>query len=262
MVRTHSYGFGIFSFQINRSALRAYGYLFFALLALVMVWESNKSAQALFAPAIPAESIRLRILADSDSPRDQWIKAEIRDAIVAALTPSADDPQTLEEARGAIAGRLAEMEQLANELLRANGFDYTARAELGLVPFPAKMYGGIVYPAGEYEALRVTLGDGRGQNWWCVLFPPLCFVEGTTSQPSAKEEGTLRTGKAEAQTADKGDQASTATAKSAKASKTADATDAGTSATQQDNENDEPKVKFFLWELIKKLIAFIKGLFS
>ncbi|GAB2721607.1 stage II sporulation protein R [Paenibacillus thermoaerophilus] len=253
MVRTHSYGFAGFSLTINRSVLRAYGYLLFALIALVMIWESNKEMQALLNPVIPEESIRLRILAQSDAPRDQWIKGKIRDAIVASLAASASEPQTLEEARAAIGGRLAELEAMANEMLRANGFEYTAHVELGVVPFPAKMYGHVVYPAGEYEALRVTLGDGLGQNWWCVLFPPLCFVDGTTGEASAKTEGTMKTGKAEAKSSGKEG------AVSAKSAAPAADDDAGDARQEQ---ADQPEVKFFLWELIKKLIAFLKGLFS
>jgi stage II sporulation protein R len=148
-------------------------------------WEHSKAdavlAQGLNidsdAAAIPQESIRLRILADSDAPADQVLKRRIRDAVIDAMNEWVTGPQTLEEARAAILEHLPEIEQLAADMAAEAGFKYGAKAELGLVPFPTKVYGREVYPAGDYEALRITLGRGLGQNWWCVLFPPLCFVD-------------------------------------------------------------------------------------
>jgi len=151
------------------------------IMMLVASWEYSKSdavlAQAAESAAIPEQSIRLRILADSDAPADQALKRRVRDAIIASMNEWAQGPQTIDEARATIRERLPELEQIAADVVAEAGFDYAVKAELGKVPFPTKVYGGQVYPAGEYEALRITLGRGLGQNWWCVLFPPLCFVD-------------------------------------------------------------------------------------
>jgi len=157
---------------------------------LVVSWEYGKEDGVLAratAPAegaagaeagrIPQESIRLRILADSDAPEDQVLKYRIRDAVIASMNGWATGPQTLEEARETVRARLPEIETMVEDMVRSSGFDYDVKVELGLVPFPTKVYGGELYPAGDYEAVRITLGRGLGQNWWCVLFPPLCFVD-------------------------------------------------------------------------------------
>ncbi|PZE19414.1 stage II sporulation protein R [Paenibacillus xerothermodurans] len=173
--------------MVVRTAWSRYFYIAFALILLISCWELNvgksiakaagsrETADA--ANFIPEESIRLRILANSDSPADQWIKREVRDAIVARMGEWVEEPQGIEAARAAVRSHLPDIRELVGQTLSENGFDYAYDVELGMVPFPTKMYGNQVYPAGQYEALRVTIGTAKGQNWWCVLFPPLCFVD-------------------------------------------------------------------------------------
>ena len=154
------------------------------LAVLVASWEYGKADAPLSfpgeeagGPGIPEQSIRLRILANSDAPADQLLKRQVRDAVVDWIGEWAARPRTLEEARGHIRAALPELERLVRSIAAEAGFSYDVKAELGVVPFPTKVYGGRLYPAGEYEALRITIGRGLGQNWWCVLFPPLCFVD-------------------------------------------------------------------------------------
>ncbi len=152
--------------------------LFSFLMVLMMVWEGQKSDAAVAEVAIPQESIRLRILANSDGAADQLVKRQIRDKIVEQMNQwvsALEDPQSLEQARALIRRHLPELNELVAGELQKRGIGYDYKVELGVVPFPTKMYGGTVYPAGDYEAVRVTLGAGKGQNWWCVLFPPLCL---------------------------------------------------------------------------------------
>lgn len=163
--------------MVKRFSYSKYGYLAFALIILLVCWESNKTNAALLGTEIPEEAIRLRILANSDSVQDQAIKRLIRDAIVEEMNTWVSGPASIEEARAVVADHLPEIHGLVSGLLEERGFSYTVKAELGLVDFPTKMYGSQVYPAGEYEALKITIGSGEGQNWWCVLFPPLCFVD-------------------------------------------------------------------------------------
>ncbi|RXT08691.1 stage II sporulation protein R [Ammoniphilus sp. CFH 90114] len=163
--------------------------ILFAFIILTMSWEEQRSIATLVKEEpIPQESIRLRVIANSDSPQDQWLKQEIRDEINLYLTSKVDSLDTVEEAREKMEEELPQLQEIVEKTITNNGFSYNSQVELGKVPFPTKMYGQYVYPAGEYEALRVTVGQGMGQNWWCVLFPPLCFVDIDTGDAVKKEE--------------------------------------------------------------------------
>ena len=120
---------------------------------------------------------RLHIIANSDSKEDQAVKLEVRDAILANTLEQAKDIQTKDEMKKYVEEHLPEMEQIAQDVLDQQGFSYGARAMVGVYDFPDKTYGDVTYPAGEYEALRIVLGEGEGQNWWCVIFPPLCLID-------------------------------------------------------------------------------------
>jgi len=134
--------------------------------------------------------IRFHVIANSDSPGDQELKREVRDAILDEVDDSFKGIVSLEQARKAAQDNLVQVEQTARREIEKHGKDYSVRAELGYFDFPAKTYGGFSLPAGNYEAVRVVLGEGKGANWWCVLFPPLCFVDisnsVSTEPPAAK----------------------------------------------------------------------------
>lgn len=155
----------------------SYGYVMLLLMLLVMCWEYALNDKAIAEGAIPAEAIRLRILANSDSAADQAVKRHVRNAVSAELNRLLAEAKSIEEARRVLSERLPELTAVVRRELQERGFMYDAEAELGLVPFPAKVYGSRIYPAGNYEALLITLGEGKGENWWCVLFPPLCFAD-------------------------------------------------------------------------------------
>lgn len=167
---------------------RRFAFIAFALMVMMLCWETNRSQAAIAGlGGIPQQSIRLRILANSDTIEDQWIKRKVRDAVVEEMNRWVAEPQDIEQAREAIRDHLPEIRELIGQVLAQHGFRYGYSVQLGVVPFPTKMYGDRVYPAGDYEALRVTLGEGKGQNWWCVLFPPLCFVDAVTGEAVAKD---------------------------------------------------------------------------
>ncbi|WP_312109534.1 stage II sporulation protein R [Brevibacillus reuszeri] len=150
----------------------------FTLIVLMMSWEGqHTSANVLDNGPIPEESIRLRIIANSDSVQDQWLKREVRDALIAQMETWADEIKTFDEAQEVVEANLPVLQEVVDKTIRERGFSYTAVVDFGQVPFPTKLYGSYVYPAGNYEALRVRIGEAKGQNWWCVLFPPLCFID-------------------------------------------------------------------------------------
>jgi len=152
---------------------------------LLVNWQTQKADAAFGQNGIPGDSIRIRIIANSDTIQDQAIKRVISDRVADELNGWVAEPSDLNEARAAIREHLPEIERLVGRLLATRGFAYGYSVELGKVEFPDKMFASRLYPAGDYEALRITLGKGEGQNWWCVLFPPLCFADAVAK----KEDG-------------------------------------------------------------------------
>lgn len=166
-------------------------YIFTSLLVLVMSWETqrNVSVAAANSVMIPEEAIRLRILANSDSPKDQWVKREIRDKVNAEITQWVSDLDSLEHAREIIVANLDQIEQIVKTELTRVGINESFTVDFGEVQFPTKLYGNIVYSAGIYEAVLITIGAGEGENWWCVLFPPLCFIDFANGDAVEGEDG-------------------------------------------------------------------------
>lgn len=120
---------------------------------------------------------RLHILANSDSAYDQETKLLVRDAVLEAAEAGAKSA-SIEDMRSFIFANGRALLDAAETVLRARGADYTAQLVLGEFDFPRREYAGEVYPSGRYQALRIILGEGGGHNWWCVMFPPLCILEG------------------------------------------------------------------------------------
>ncbi|WP_415783384.1 stage II sporulation protein R [Lederbergia lenta] len=157
----------------------AWLYIFVLVIGTVIsvVTPKQEIASADEAVVIPEEAIRLRILANSDSEQDQEVKRAIRDAVNVEITNWVQDLTSIDTARDVITSQLQEVEEIARQELAQMGLDYSVKVEFGDVEFPAKLYGQFLYPAGTYEAILITLGEGSGANWWCVLFPPLCFLD-------------------------------------------------------------------------------------
>lgn len=149
--------------------------------------QTQASTRALDASIIPDEAIRLRILANSNEFADQRVKRHIRDAVRSEISAWVDHYTSLSEARAVIKEKLPHIRELvAAELADAN-VDIPYSVQLGSYAFPTKLYGTYLYPAGEYEAVLITLGEGSGANWWCVLFPPLCFIDIDNSETVPEE---------------------------------------------------------------------------
>ena len=119
--------------------------------------------------------IRLHVIANSDSDEDQQLKLKVRDAVISQVD-DLNNKNDISESREWIASHLDDITSLAESVVRENGCNYSASAELGVRWIPEKTYGDMYFPAGNYEALTITLGKGEGENWWCVLFPPLCLI--------------------------------------------------------------------------------------
>jgi len=161
-----------------RSKLVVWGYLVvLSLGTMLSLYMPKTEAASKESIVIPGEAIRLRILANSDFEKDQAIKRKVRDAVNAQITLWVQDLTSMQEARKVMTSRLPEIQAIAEKVVREQGSDQSVKVEFGKVQFPTKLYGQFLYPAGEYQAILITLGKGEGANWWCVLYPPLCFLD-------------------------------------------------------------------------------------
>lgn len=160
-----------------------------ALLVVVVVCLASGAAALQSQDQLAEKVVRLHVLANSDSGEDQALKLTVRDAVLAEAESLLEDTQDRAEAEGLLRGRLLELEQLANETVRSAGYDYPVTVELVETSFPTRTYDSFSLPAGEYLALRVLIGNAAGQNWWCVVFPPLCTVAAAEFVETAEEAG-------------------------------------------------------------------------
>lgn len=127
--------------------------------------------------AIAEKIIRFHVVADSDNEEDQRVKLQVKEAVVRTMEPLLSHVSSVEEARQVIQLHMGEIQRTANDTLAREGSDDRAQAQLTHCYFPVKTYGQYTFPDGEYEALRITIGTGEGKNWWCVMYPRLCFVD-------------------------------------------------------------------------------------
>lgn len=124
---------------------------------------------------LPQNVIRLHVVANSNRPEDQTVKLKVRDALLAEAAHWYGDAETLTDANFALCTHLQSITRAANDTLEQNGFTPAARAQVTDMFFPTRYYGDCALPAGTYRTLRVTIGEGKGKNWWCVVFPALCL---------------------------------------------------------------------------------------
>ena len=133
--------------------------------------------------------VRLHVLANSDSEEDQALKLKVRDVVLERATAILQESPDRREAESRLRGELLELERIAAAEIVAEGYDYPVTVELENTEFPTKAYDGFTLPAGEYLALRVIIGEGKGRNWWCVVFPPLCTAASADVPASALAAG-------------------------------------------------------------------------
>ena len=128
-----------------------------------------------------ADFLRIHIRADSNDSADQNVKYEVKNAVVDYLTPYLANATTKNKAMSIVKAHLKDIEAVCDRVLAQNGFTYTSHAKLTEEQFPDRTYGDVTLAAGVYDALIIELGSGAGNNWWCVVYPPLCFVGGESN---------------------------------------------------------------------------------
>ena len=121
--------------------------------------------------------IRFHVIANSDSDKDQKLKLKVRDEVISYLKPKLENSNSIEESEKIIKNEYKTLENISKKVISKNGYNYNVSINLGYSKFPTKQYSSVVLPAGEYKSLKIIIGKGQGKNWWCVMFPPLCFID-------------------------------------------------------------------------------------
>ena len=143
-------------------------------------------------PEIAEKILRFHVLANSDSDEDQQVKIKVRDAVGKYIEPKLIDSKSLEETKEIVESEMDNIIKVADDTLFENGFSYKSSASVTVTDFPEKSYGEYTFPAGKYQALQIVLGDGNGHNWWCVLYPNMCFRGSVYEVVSEEAEESLR----------------------------------------------------------------------
>ncbi|MEI4528165.1 stage II sporulation protein R [Priestia megaterium] len=233
--------------------MKKYAIIYFILLIIganAQLIYTHNQVQADQPAVIPDEAIRLRILANSDGEKDQYVKRLIRDRVNEQITEWVKNLTSVTVARKTIKENLPALETIAKEVLKEEGVNESVHVKFGKVEFPTKLYGQFLYPAGEYEAVLITLGKGEGANWWCVLFPPLCFLDFSNGEavkapePSEEEpkEEKEKPAASESKSADKTDDKSAESKEPAVKTEIQSATITSNSIEQKAEEPSQPTV--------------------
>lgn len=151
-------------------------FVIFLLLSIFLIFNIISYSNTVFA-GLQDNIFRLHIIANSDSKKDQELKLQVRDAIIEYMNEINISATTKEETVANVNNNLENFKRIAENKIQELGFNYPVSIEVGNFYFPTKYYGNMSLPAGEYNALKIKIGEAVGQNWWCSLFPPLCFID-------------------------------------------------------------------------------------
>ncbi len=135
---------------------------------------------------------RLHVIANSDSAEDQNLKYIVRDKVLEYMNTISDSISSKEDVISLANKNINEIQKIAENTIHENGYNYSVTLSIGNFPFPTKSYGDITFPAGFYDALKIEIGKSKGQNWWCVMFPPLCFVDVTSGIVPQESKETIK----------------------------------------------------------------------
>lgn len=142
--------------------------------ATIFILNAKSSAEA------ETDYLRIHVRANSNEQIDQSVKYKVKDEVVKYITPYAAECKDKQTAMQIIGGILGDIEDVCDGVLKANGFSYSSKASIRSENFPTRVYGDLTLEEGVYDALIIELGTGKGDNWWCVVYPPLCFTSSTT----------------------------------------------------------------------------------
>ncbi len=161
---------------MKKNWIRQTGYIAgMTVITAILFLGGIKIRQQSLQQGIAEKILRFHVLAASDTEEDQELKLKVRDAVGVYMEEELADALNKSESEELVRLHLGEIEAVAEQTIKEAGYDYPVTASLAYVEFPEKTYGAYVFPAGTYEALEVVIGEGKGHNWWCVMYPNLCF---------------------------------------------------------------------------------------
>lgn len=129
---------------------------------------------------IAGRILRFHVVANSDSDEDQALKLKVKDAVVTYLSPMLSDSDSLDKSIKIACENYDNINAIASQVIKSEGYDYSVTCSVEETVFPVKCYGDVVLPSGKYTALNIKIGNASGKNWWCILYPPLCFVDASS----------------------------------------------------------------------------------
>ena len=178
--------------EYNRKKLYLKRALFYGMLLLLLVFTVDSAKKAYegrrMQEDIAEKILRFHVRANSDGEADQALKLKVRDAVGKEMGELLQDAKTAEESSRIAREHFPEIIHIAKEVIRQEGYDYPVEVKLSSVEFPVKTYGSYTFPAGTYQALEVIIGAGMGHNWWCVMYPNMCFRDNTYEVVGADEK--------------------------------------------------------------------------
>lgn len=170
-------------------------FIFISLLIFLftlLIFFSSLSYAQIVSCDLSNSIFRLHIIANSDSKEDQELKLKVRDKIVEYMNTIIPKDSDKNSVVSVAQNHLDDFKEIAIETIKENGYDYPVNVNIGNYYFPTKSYGDISFPAGNYDGLKIEIGNSAGQNWWCVLFPPLCFVTPTNGVVPEESKNNLK----------------------------------------------------------------------
>ena len=170
-------------------------FIFISLLIFLftlLIFFSSLSYAQIVSCDLSNSIFRLHIIANSDSKEDQELKLKVRDKIVEYMNTIIPKDSDKNSVVSVAQNNLDDLKKIAIETIKENGYDYPVNVNIGNYYFPTKSYGDISFPAGNYDGLKIEIGSSAGQNWWCVLFPPLCFVTPTNGVVAEESKNNLK----------------------------------------------------------------------
>lgn len=163
------------------------------LLILIFLFLSINSYASTISQNISENFFRLHILANSNSEQDQALKLKVRDKIIEYMNTLSYSGLNKEDVIILTQNNINNFQEIAEKTISDEGYDYNVKIEIGNFYFPTKIYGNISLPAGNYDAIRISIGNAQGENWWCSLFPPLCFIDISSGIINDESENDLKT---------------------------------------------------------------------
>lgn len=147
-----------------------------AVLTAFFLWKAEVNAQIQMQEHLAEEVLRFHVIANSDSDEDQELKRKVKEEVLEFLKEQMPEEKNVDKTREWIRENTDEIERISAEVIMQEGCDDTVSAAVTTCWFPEKTYGDVTFPQGNYKALRIEIGEAKGQNWWCVLYPQLCFL--------------------------------------------------------------------------------------